>query len=318
MGNKKILWVIFFSILLYLAAILYIGLDKVFLTLSNFNLYYIPIIFFFLIIGLLFGFLRWAYYLKILNIKIRFKQSFLIFFAGLSAGFMPSKSGELLRNYLLKKFNKTPISKSLPIHFVSNILIFLFAVMLSLPLVISFDLSRSLIIILILLIAFIILMKNSRTTSIVLRFCGKIPIIKNHMKNFTNFYCSSDKLITPRTLITSFILTFFASIFSYSVFYFVLRALGVKIHIIYALSIYAFSLIVGALSMLPGGVGATEGTIFALLLLFGVSSSIAAVATLLIRVFNLYFITLLGLVFFGVLNKSTLEGEKFKHTIYKK
>lgn len=299
MGNKKLLWAIIFSIILYLAAILYIGFDEILLVLSNFNLYYLPVILIFLIAGLLVEFSRWHYYLNILNIKISLKHSFLIFFAGLSVHFMPAKSGEFLRSYLLKNLNKIPPPKSLPIPFVSNILVFLFAAILSLPLILSFNMGWSLVIMLTLLIVFVAIIKNKKFVFLI----AKLPILNKYTKEFTPFYHSTNKLITPKVLIISSLITLLSSLLTYSIFYLVLRALGVEINLIHALSIYAFSLIVGALSMLPGGIGAIEGTIFALLLIFGVSSSIATVATLLVRLFNLWFVTLLGLLFLGISNK---------------
>ena len=302
MRNKNILWAILFIILLYLTAMLSIGFNGIFLVLSEFNLHYLPIIFFFLITGLLVEFSRWHYYLKVLDIKISFEHSLLIFFAGFSAGFMPVKSGELLRNYLLKKFNKTPISRSLPIHFISNILVFLFAAILSLPLIIFFNLGLSLLIILILFMVFAVMIKNKMFVLFIAKLCKRLPKLNKHIKRVMHFYHSGNKLINSKVWTISSLITLLSSLLTYSVFYLVLRALGVEIHVIYALSIYAFSIIVGALSMLPGGIGATEGTIFALLLLFGISSSTAAVAVLLVRVFNLWSVTLLGLLSFGILN----------------
>ena len=83
-------------------------------------------------------------------------------------------------------------------------------------------------------------------------------------------------------------------------FYLVLRGLGLPPSLrtmsiaVFALS---FSTIIGAVSSLPGGLGAAEVSLAGMLVLtLGVSREIAASATLLIRLFTLWFGVALGMV----------------------
>ena len=62
------------------------------------------------------------------------------------------------------------------------------------------------------------------------------------------------------------------------------------------ISIYSSSLILGAASFIPGGIGVTEGSIAGLLTLNGVDISIAFVLGILIRIFTLWYGVLIGFI----------------------
>jgi uncharacterized membrane protein YbhN (UPF0104 family) len=79
-------------------------------------------------------------------------------------------------------------------------------------------------------------------------------------------------------------------------FYVLLNALGVSIHPLLCLFIFSFAMIVGAVSVLPGGLGSTEATMIGLLSLHGVKLDTAIVATAVVRITTLWFAVLLGVI----------------------
>jgi len=79
-------------------------------------------------------------------------------------------------------------------------------------------------------------------------------------------------------------------------FYVVLHALGVALPALTCVFIFAFSMLVGAISVLPGGLGSTEATMIGLLATQGVPFEVAVVATAVVRVTTLWFAVALGLV----------------------
>jgi len=70
-----------------------------------------------------------------------------------------------------------------------------------------------------------------------------------------------------------------------------------KVSVFAAFFVYCFSTILGAVAMLPGGLGVTDGTIAGLLKLLSIESGTAAFATILIRVVTLWFAVIIGLIF---------------------
>jgi len=74
----------------------------------------------------------------------------------------------------------------------------------------------------------------------------------------------------------------------------VLNALGTPVPVMAAVFVFAFGMIVGALSFLPGGLGSTEATMIGLLHLLGVPMPQALAATAVVRVTTLWFAVSLG------------------------
>lgn len=79
-------------------------------------------------------------------------------------------------------------------------------------------------------------------------------------------------------------------------FYWVLNWLGADISLSFAIFIYALSMLAGAMSFLPGGLGSAEAVMVSLLVLKGMAAPGAVAATVFIRLITLWFAVLIGLV----------------------
>jgi uncharacterized membrane protein YbhN (UPF0104 family) len=77
-------------------------------------------------------------------------------------------------------------------------------------------------------------------------------------------------------------------------FHQLLLALGAKVSLGQAVFIFTFSMVVGAMAMLPGGLGGTEASMAGLLTFIGVDLDVAIAATAVIRTTTLWFAVLLG------------------------
>jgi uncharacterized protein (TIRG00374 family) len=78
--------------------------------------------------------------------------------------------------------------------------------------------------------------------------------------------------------------------------YYLVYFLGYEIDLLTCLFIFGFSMLIGAITFLPGGLGGTEVTMVKLLALQNVSSSSAVAITLLLRLATLWFSVALGLI----------------------
>lgn len=76
----------------------------------------------------------------------------------------------------------------------------------------------------------------------------------------------------------------------------ILQTLMPDISLSFALFVYGFAMLVGALSFLPGGLGGTEATMTGLLVLQGMPLPEAVAATVIIRLATLWFAVVLGLM----------------------
>lgn len=85
----------------------------------------LPLILGFVLLNYFFRFLRWEYYLRVLQIRIPLSESFGIFMSSLSMAVTPGKMGEVVKAYFLKALHGIPMSKSMPIVFAERVTDFL-------------------------------------------------------------------------------------------------------------------------------------------------------------------------------------------------
>jgi uncharacterized protein (TIRG00374 family) len=81
-------------------------------------------------------------------------------------------------------------------------------------------------------------------------------------------------------------------------FYYLLQFLHIETTLAQAIGIYALSMLAGALSFLPGGLGSAEATMVLLLSLSGAGQAEAVAATLVCRLTTLWFAVALGSIAF--------------------
>jgi uncharacterized protein (TIRG00374 family) len=82
-----------------------------------------------------------------------------------------------------------------------------------------------------------------------------------------------------------------------------LANMGVDIPLLPSLSIYPLSMLVGAASMLPGGIGSTEAAIVAILATFSVPFTTALVCAVGIRFSSIWFAVINGFVAIAILER---------------
>ncbi len=292
--QKRFIISALFSILVYVFIILFLGISNIVQTLKDFSGAYLIIAILFIILSLFFEFIRWEYYLKVVGLSVNFKTSIKIFFSGLALGFMPAKSGELLRYYMLKKKGLS-LSRSLPIHFISNLTAFFVALLFSLP--ILFILKKQMMFYAAIGLLFIFYF-SFRYPSFYLRILKVIESRLNYsiFKHIRVSLATSRGLLNLKSLSISLLLTFiYYSCMGGALFY-ILRGFEMGSSFFLVFSIYSASLIIGGLSMLPGGVGAVEYGGIALLSQF-MDISIATVIVIMMRFISLWLTTFIGIAF---------------------
>jgi len=107
-------------------------------------------------------------------------------------------------------------------------------------------------------------------------------------------------MVQIKELIITVFLSIFAWFFECLGFYLVLNGFGIEnvvyVSIFVATFIYGFATIAGAVTMLPGGLGATDASITGLLILLQIPRNISVASTLIIRVATLWFAVIVGII----------------------
>jgi uncharacterized protein (TIRG00374 family) len=104
-------------------------------------------------------------------------------------------------------------------------------------------------------------------------------------------------LMTPRIFLVGLVVSTIAWGMESLSLYLILEGLHLPSTLLEANFVYCFSTIVGALSMLPGGIGGTEAGMIGLLAVMGISYTNSLPAVILIRLCTLWMAILVGIGF---------------------
>ncbi len=254
---------------------------------------------------------KWQYYLRVLEIgPARPVDSVLVFFSGLGMTMTPGKAGEWLKSVLLKQLYGTPVSRSAPIVVAERLSDGLAMLLLASAGAVAFQRGVELLGLVLAVGAAAVAVAQSRGITLRgLAMMEGMPLVGRYLPRLRAFYESIHLLLRWRPLGVSVGLGFVSWFGECAAFYLVLQGLGVQpspLLLLQATFILAFSTLVGSASMLPGGLGAAEGSIAVLLVsTVALSSDMAVAATLLIRLCTLWFGVSVGLVALGLLLRRT-------------
>ncbi len=224
-----------------------------------------------------------------------------IFLSGFPLSVTPGKVGEALKAVWLNQAAGLPVSQGLSVVLADRLSDGLAMVLLSTAGVLAlprawpaFGAAAGA------LILVVVLSQFRRLTLGLLEAGARLPWIGQLMPAASRFYEAAHGLLRPRPALVAVILGGAAWFAEGAATFGVLVGLGVPASpglLATAVFAFAFSTIIGALSALPGGLGATEASLAGLLvLLVHLPAATAAAATLLLRLATLWFAVLIGLV----------------------
>ena len=283
--------------IIYLAFMIYVDFEKVLSSFKEFNWLLLPILLLLSFGNYISRFFKWEFYLKIIEVKLHKLDSLSIFMSGLIMSVTPGKMGELLKSYLVKQVNGTSISKTAPIVFAERATDFLSLTILALAGAYFYDYGKNIIIIIaVIIISGLVIISNKNLFYKIILFLSKIGFISKHVLKIQTAYESSSKLLAFTPLILMTMLSVISWGFECFGYYIILTNYNLKVDVMWAFFSYSFATIVGALSMMPGGLGVTEGSLTLLLVKKGLSENNAFAATFIVRAVTLWFAVLVGAV----------------------
>lgn len=247
-------------------------------------------------------FFKWHYYLGQIGVHgYSFRRSARLFVAGFPLAVTPGKVGEAFKGVWLNKETGVPVPSGIAVVLAERISDGLAVLVLSLLGVIAYPrFWPAFAAVLIVLSAIIIISQIRPLALALLDFGGRLPLVKRFIQPLRQFYEGSYLLFKP---ISTFIAVGLGTISWLGEgigFYLILIGLGQPTGwetLSIAIFVLAFSTVIGAVSTLPGGLGAAEASITGMLfLLLDMESGSAAAATLLIRFATLWFGVGLGLL----------------------
>ena len=265
---------------------------------SNFKIYFLPLILLLVTVSWIPLMIRWQFLLKTAEIHIPFKKSILVYLSGSALQITPGQIGELIKAQILKTSFGIPRTKTASVVLVEKIYDLIGAIIASIIGMIILELEIYLIIFAILILFLIFFFFYYKPAfEFFLRQIIKTKFFSKYTENISESYEIIKKITTPQIAIRSIFLSitywFVVSIAVYCT----LLAFDIDIlSYLKVLSIFTTSTILGAITFIPGGIGVTEGSIAGLFTLEGIHMSTALVLGVMIRIVTLWYNVSIGFI----------------------
>ncbi len=245
-------------------------------------------------------FLRWSGYLSLLGARPPWRINLAVYFAGFALTTSPGKLGETLRSVLLKPHGVAP-AVSLAAFFAERLSDLLSIIVLASIGLWAYAPARPVVALTLLaaLVALIAVQQDAWLAAIE-RWAQARPQKWQKFARLVIRLCEIvlhfRRCFTLRTMSAALAVGVVAWLAEGLGFWWLLVALDHPVPLSTAVFIYAFAMLVGGLSFLPGGLGGSEAVMIALLTMNGLPASVAVTATLICRLATLWFAVAIGAI----------------------
>jgi len=293
----------------YLGLLLWVDAKNNVLSQLHLLLNALPLLFCISLLSYFFRYLRWRWLLSRSGFSVSWRYGFIAYLAGFAFTATPGKVGELIR---IRYFTKVGVPANISFgafiyERALDLIVVLFLASLAIGRQDLLILALSFVIIFLSLLIGIAL--NPSLMTKLSKFFNQLSwfwleklilVVRDGLASCRFWLTPLDLMVSLLCGLTAWALT------SYG-FMWLLTDLGVSIQPLEAFTIYPMAMLVGAASMLPGGVGSTELSIVLLLGVYGVTASIATIAAIGIRFATIWFAVLAGFLCLGYLEASKLN-----------
>jgi len=241
-------------------------------------------------------FIRWELYLRRLHSRIPLIQSLAYYLGGFAFTTTPGKAGEAVRSLYLKRHGVAYVH-SLAAFFTERLVDLFAMVLLALLAALTFpDYQWLILVIMALVVVFIPVVHSRHLHAFFERQLTRLSSEKfrNLGSRLLELLRSSSTLLRSGPLYAGVVLALIAWGAEGVAFHVILQNLDVETSLGLAVGIYSVSVLAGALSFIPGGLGSTEAVMVLLLTLVGVNTPAAIAATLICRLATLWFAVIIG------------------------
>lgn len=296
--NNRFIFVIVGAIILYAIFLLLSDVSLILSKIPNLKTEYLPIILILIPSSWLFLFLRWNLLLKNSNIKIPLKENIKIYFAGFALAVTPGKFGELIKSQIMKTKFDVPHRTTSSLVLVERLYDLAGAIVVSFIGILLIGIGEYVIAgASIVLISIFVMISSKKLFQNVLKIIGKIKFTQKYTVPLSESYETIQTSTKGKIVFTSILTTSAYWLLESLGVYFILLSFDINLlNYVHVIATYTSSLILGAASFIPGGLGVVEGSLVGLLNFQGVDISDAFVLVVLIRLFTLWYSVIIGFI----------------------
>jgi uncharacterized protein (TIRG00374 family) len=246
-------------------------------------------------------FVKWSFYLRCLDIKVPASESLVIFLSGFTVSVTPAKLGEVIKSLLLKESRGVSIARSAPIVVAERLTDLIAILLLALVGSIAYRFGWIFMFFSSTFVALLVLFITVRPLGeFVVKLLVRLPLLRRIGDKIWESYEATYLMARWDRLAWPVVLSVLAWMAECVAFFLIATGMGgSRLELLPATFIYAFSTAAGALAMMPGGLGVTEGGMTGLLQVLtgqGLTAAEASATTILTRVATLWFAVVVGIV----------------------
>ena len=298
-----------FAVLVYIVAIAWVNADDVLASLEGYAWWALGAAVGLSSINYALRFWKWELCLGWLRVRqdapeLGLGRSATIYLAGLSMSVTPGKVGEVLRSVLLRASDGVPFARTAPVVVADRLTDLVALVVLAAVGTLEHpDYLPVLVVTLVLVVLGVAIMGSPRALRSVLALVGRLPKLHAVAERAEALAESSAVVLRWDRLVWLSLISVVGWGLECAGYWLILHGFaGVDASLALCTFLWAMTTLIGALSFLPGGLGATEGSLAVLItrLATGVSAATAVASTLLIRAATLWFGELVGALALGL------------------
>jgi uncharacterized membrane protein YbhN (UPF0104 family) len=242
-------------------------------------------------------FLRWEAYLRKLEVPLARGKSLAVFLVGFLLSVTPGKAGELGKGWLVRELGGGPALRVVPAVLAERVTDLLGVFLIIACGAAAFPRGLWLSALLLTAVAAVVLLLTWKTgADLIFRLLAKLPVLGPRVPLLVDLFDRLRSLLSPGLLAAALGLSAVAWSAEGVGFWLIVREYAPRASLLAALFNYTGATVVGSLSMLPGGLGAAEGSMAALLHAQGLGTADANLITLVVRGATLWFAVGLGLL----------------------
>lgn len=296
--RKTVIFSLVLAAAIYLAIVIWSGYDNIWTAFQQIGALGWALLLLCSLLNYLLRFIRWQGYIQQTGVRVPAGRHFLYYLAGFALTTTPGKAGETIRSVLLRPHG-VRYPASLASFFSERFLDVMVIAMLASLTVVAFEEYIFLVLIATAIILLMLPLVRSPVLISILRSLQNLfhrQKVKATFEPLISLIHSAQLFLSWRKISSGLMLGFVAWSIQGLAFYFIVTTLNLEIGLLAAMGIYSVSLLAGAVSFIPGGVGSTEVVMGLLLTALGADTSIAVSAPLISRLSTLWFAVVLGLI----------------------
>lgn len=246
-------------------------------------------------------YLRWHYYLRRIDVDVPHGESALVFLSGFVMSVTPGKLGEVFKSLLLYESRGVSIARTAPVVFAERLTDLLALVILTAMGSLAFEQGVPVAVGGAVLAGFVLLASSWRPLGeLMLRVAERLPLIGRIAPRLREAYESLYVMTRPAPLLVATGLATVSWFLECVALMVLLDALpGGGLPLDASLFAYSASTIIGALAMMPGGLGVTEAGMTGLIETLSsgaIDAASATAGTMLCRLATLWWAVLVGAI----------------------